>query len=330
MKKNKRNILIIIVLSIVVLYMALKDDFADKIKYLLSINPIYLIIAILFIVIYWVLKGLALHSCINEFDKNYTEKESIKLMITTQLFHAITPFATGGQPWQIYKLKKHGIPLSKGTNIVIEDFIGYQSALIIFGFVAVISNQIIHIIPNDSSLSHLVIFGFLMNSAVIFALFFLAFNKKVSKSIINAVLNFLGKIKVIKNVEEKKEKTSKSLEDFHESAKILLRKKEILFKIIVLNFFALAFQYFVPFAILVGLNVYVNPLYVIITSAYVMLIDSLIPTPGSTGGLEYGFMSFFKNFVEGPKLSITMIVWRFVTYYFGIIVGLIALKEDSK
>ena len=25
-------------------------------------------------------------------------------MITTNLFHAITPFASGGQPWQIYRL----------------------------------------------------------------------------------------------------------------------------------------------------------------------------------------------------------------------------------
>ena len=35
-------------------------------------------------------------------------------MITTQLFHAITPFATGGQPWQIYRLKK--IYVEQGEN----------------------------------------------------------------------------------------------------------------------------------------------------------------------------------------------------------------------
>ena len=330
MKKNKGNILVIIVISALVLYLVLKDNFTEKIKYLFSINPIFLIIALIFIIIYWILKGLALHTCINEFDKDYTKKKSIRLMITTQLFHGITPFATGGQPWQIYKLKKHGISLSKGTNIVIEDFIGYQAALIIFGFLAVMSNHIFHVIPSDDKLGYLVTFGFVINSMVIFALFFLSFGKKTSKKILNSIIDFLGKIKILKKTDEKKQKVSNFLKDFHESAEILLKNKEILYKIVILNFFALTFQYATPFIILLGLKLYVNPFYVIVTSAYVMLIDSIIPTPGSTGGLEYGFMSFFKNFITGPKLSITMILWRFVTYYFGIIVGLFFLKEDSK
>lgn len=330
MKKNKKNILIIIILSILVLYLVLKDSFAEKIKYLFSVNPIYLLLAISFIITYWILKGLALYFCVNEFDKDYTKKQSIHLMITTQLFHAITPFASGGQPWQIYKLKKQGISLSKGTNIVIEDFIGYQAALILFGLLAVISNHIFHIIPSDNKLSYLVMFGFIMNSAVIAALFILSFGKTISKNIVNIAIDFLAKIKIIKDKEEKKENTSKFLKDFHKSAKILFNKKDLLFKIVVLNFFALTFQYAVPFILLLGLKIYINPFYIIITSAYVMLIDSIVPTPGSTGGLEYGFMSFFKNFVKGSKLSIAMVLWRFVTYYFGIIVGLIFLKEDSK
>ena len=63
-----------------------------------------------------------------------------------------------------------------------------------------------------------------------------------------------------------------------------------------------------------------------------MLIDSMMPTPGSTGGLEYGFMTFFKPYVNGSKLGVVMIVWRVVTYYFGIFTGLVFLniKEGKK
>ena len=64
----------------------------------------------------------------------------------------------------------------------------------------------------------------------------------------------------------------------------------------------------------------------IVTSAYIMIIGSFVPIPGATGGLEYGFIQFYGNFVSGSILAAMMLVWRFITYYFGIIVGAIALN----
>ena len=64
----------------------------------------------------------------------------------------------------------------------------------------------------------------------------------------------------------------------------------------------------------------------IITSAYVMLIGSFVPIPGASGGLEYGFVSFYGSFITGSTLKAIMLLWRFVTYYFGLIVGSIALN----
>ena len=64
----------------------------------------------------------------------------------------------------------------------------------------------------------------------------------------------------------------------------------------------------------------------IVTCAYIMIIGSFVPIPGATGGLEFGFVQFFGNFITGSKLSAMMLVWRFITYYFGMIVGAIALN----
>ena len=251
-------------------------------------------------------------------------------MITTQLFHAITPFASGGQPWQIYRLKKDGIPLSKSTNIIIEDFITYQLALVLLGIIAVISNAALKILPSNSTLSYLVTIGFLINTLVVIMLFAVAFNKKINKIIITLAANILSKLKIIKSKKELIDKSDKYIKNFHESALILFKNKINLIKIVMLNFLSLLILYLIPFTIMLGLNIYINPFYVIITSAYVMLIDSIIPTPGSTGGLEYGFMSFFKTFVKNPKLSVIMIVWRIVTYYFGIFVGLLFLSINKE
>lgn len=332
MKNNKKNIIIIIILSIIVAFLVLKDNFTEKVHYLFSINPLCLILAFSLIVLYWILKGIALYYCANQVEKKYTKKKGIKLMITTQLFHAITPFATGGQPWQIYRLKKEGISLSDSTNIIVEDFITYQIALILLGIIAVISNHILNILPKDSTLGYLVTVGFAINTIVVIFLFIVSFNKKCNRIIIKAVVNILEKLKIVKDKQKIINKTDEYIRNFHKSAKILLNNKKAFLKIIGLNFIALSILYSIPFTLMLGLNIYVNPFYVICTSAYVMLIDSVVPTPGSTGGLEYGFMSFFSNFIKDPQLSIIMIVWRIVTYYFGIFVGLSFLntfKEEK-
>ena len=70
----------------------------------------------------------------------------------------------------------------------------------------------------------------------------------------------------------------------------------------------------------------VNGFIAIIASAYVMLIGSYVPIPGGTGGLEFGFMMFYGNFITGSKLPALMLMWRFITYYFSMILGAIALN----
>lgn len=326
MKSKKINIIFILFLTALVLYIVLKDNLGEKIGYLLSINPIFLLIAFLMMVIYWILKGLVLYNCTNKFKRDYTRRDGIYLMVTTQFFHSITPFASGGQPWQVYKLNKEGLRASEGTTVAIEDFIAFQSALIMLGIIAVISNHFLKVIPSDSKLLYLVIVGFTLNIIVIVFLFILAFSKNISKKMINCLACILCRLRIVKNEEGMKEKTLEFIINFHGSVEILFKDKRNLVKIVFLNFAALTFQYLIPFVLMLGFGIYANPYDVLVASAYVMLIDSMMPTPGSTGGLEYGFITFFKVFIKGSMLEVIMIVWRFVTYYFGIIMGIIFLN----
>lgn len=330
MKNNKKSLIIIVILTALILYIALKDNFSEKVKYMLSFDIKWLIVSFLLILSYWFLKGLVLYHCTKKVYKPYTEKQGILLMVTTQFFHAITPFAAGGQPWQIYKLKKDGLSLGQATNVIIQDFIAYQIALVLLGGIAITTNNLLHIFPADSVLKRLVIIGFTINTLVVIFLFLVAFSEKWNKKLIDGSINILYKLKIVKNKEEKLQKSEKFIKNFHESAIILFQDKFNVFRIIALNFIALVGQYLIPFTLLMGLNIYINPLIVITTSAYVMLIGSMVPIPGGTGGLEYSFMAFFKNFLKGPKLSSVMIVWRIVTYYFGIIVGALTLNFNKE
>lgn len=331
MKKNsKYNGIIIAVISVIVLYFALKDDFLEKVQYLFSFNIWWLVLAVSLVFIYWFLKSLVIYFCALKFDKNYSIGKSFKLIMDTQFFNAVTPFSTGGQPYQIYRLKKQGFSIEKGTNIVIQDFIVYQIALILLGTIAVITNNLLGFFPDDDLLKKLVILGYLINVIVIIGLFVVAFNKKGNKFILNLLIKVGAFLKIIKDKDAFLDRSNQIILDFHENALILMKSKWHFIRIILLNFIALVCLYLVPFALIVGLGEDINPFICVMTSAYVMLIGSFVPIPGGSGGLEFGFVRFFGFFVTGAKLSSIMIAWRLVTYYLGLVLGAISFGINEE
>ena len=112
----------------------------------------------------------------------------------------------------------------------------------------------------------------------------------------------------------------------------LLKNKKQFLGILLLNFIGLCLNYLVPLAILYSIGDYQSfgVFECIISSAYVLLMGSFIPLPGGTGGLEYGFIFFFGNFLTGSKLTALMLLWRFVTYYFVMILGAVLLNIRKK
>lgn len=332
MKNKLLTVLTIAVVTIIVLYFSLKDDYETIINTILNINKIWLLISFFFLIMYYFIRSFVMHHFVSEFNDKYTLKKSLKLTFETNFFHAVTPFSSGGQPYEIYSLNKSGIKITDAVNVSVENFIVYQIALVLLGFISIILNNILHIL-NSSVLRYVLTFGFLINLMVIVVLFWITLSKKTDQKVLNFLIHLLSKIKIIKNEEKVKLKLHNYLSDFNEGSKKLLKNKFKFYFMVFLEFVALAFLYLVPFALLKGINVSINPLQIIITMSYVMLIGSFIPLPGGTGGLEYSFVSFFSNFLTGGRLNAIMLVWRFITYYFGMILGAILLnfkKEEIK
>lgn len=329
-KKHKStiNIVVLILITALVLYLALKDDFNEIVNNILNINVFYLLLAFLLIIFYWLLRSLVLHKFTKKFKSNNKFASSFQLMLRTQFFNAVTPFATGGQPYQIYYLTRQGIDTLVSTNIIIQNFIVYQIALVFLGIIAVIYNFTFHIFDKINLLQHLVLIGFIANTVVIVIMFLVSFSKKLNKKLISIGITILTKLHLVKDKEKKLKEWDEHINDFHNGAKVLLENKWEFFKTIIYNVIALCCLYSIPFVLLCSMGDFksYDMITSIVTSAYVMLIGSFVPIPGASGGLEYGFLEFYGNFITGGTLKAIMLLWRFVTYYFGLIVGAVALN----
>jgi uncharacterized protein (TIRG00374 family) len=329
--KKIGSFLLILIVTILVLYFALKDNYEEIVHQVLTVNKGYLILAFLLIITYWMLKALVMKKTVSKFKEDYPFHKALRLVVETNFFHAITPFASGGQPYEIYSLKKEKLKIADATNVSIQNFIVYQIALVILGTIAVICNYFLHIFPSNSFLRYLVTIGFICNFLVIVILFVISFTKKIGK-VIHVIIHLLNKIKLVKNEEKTKAQFDKYISEFHAGAKILVQDQKNFIFMILCNFLALLSFYLIPLILLYSTGDFtsMNAFESIIASAYIMMIGSFVPIPGGTGGLEYGFVVFYSTFIKGPVLNAIMLIWRFITYYFGMILGAITLNFKRK
>lgn len=327
MKKKYLNIILIIGLTIIVLYFALKDNYHEIMSLLLNADIRWLLFGYLLVLSYTFLKSIVTNDVINQF-KSYSILKTFKLQIMTFFFNAITPFSTGGQPFQIYVLNKNGLKLSEGSNVIIQESIIHQFALILVGLITIFLNAILHACNINGTLFWLLMFGFLSNIIVLVFLFILSYGKKIDKILINFIIKILKKLHLVKNKERTLEKWHNSIESFNSGSKSLLASKKRFLKLVILNSFALICLYIVPLLVLFSLRDYTsfNGLEAIVIISFVSLISGYIPLPGGTGGQEYLFLLFFGSYIINPLLGSLMILWRFLTYYFPMIVGAITFN----
>ena len=326
--KKKLNIIILIIITMLVLFFSLKDNFKETVTQIFTMNIWYLLIAFLLLIIFWVFRSYPIYSFCKKINKDFRYLSALQLTLRTQFFNAVTPFATGGQPYQIYFLKTIGIDYASSTSVVLQNFIVYQIALVTLGIVALISNKIFNIFTKVQLLQNLITLGFIINALVIIIMFVVAFSKKMNKFFIGIAIKVLTKLRIVKDKEKKLKEWDENINKFNKCANLLLEDKKTFILNILYNFLALCCLYLIPLFVLYSMGEFnaFSAGVAIVTSAYIMIIGSFVPIPGATGGLEFGFVQFYGNFITGSKLSAMMLVWRFITYYFGMIIGAIALN----
>lgn len=332
LKSQNANFILILLLTVGVLYFSLKDNFNEVINHFLNLNWVWLTIGFILVIGYWFFSSVSMYLIAKKFDEKINFNKILRLNVVTHFFNGITPFASGGQPYQIYALKKEKLNIVDCTNITVQNFVAYQLALIILGTVAIIFNNIFNFFPDVKLLKIFVLIGYLVNLSVGVGLFAISFTQKFNRFILKMIINLGSKLKIVKDKEQTIERFNSHVSKFNKSTKLLLKDKKNLTKIVICNLFGLIVHYSVPLAVLYSMGDFTsfNLGMAIIASAYVMIIGAFIPLPGGTGGLEYSFMSFFGNFVSDGKLTVLMLIWRFITYYFGMIAGAIALNFNRR
>lgn len=324
MKSNKWNLLFITFASFLVIGIILvTNDIGQLCSIIGGSNKIWLIIAILSMASYCLLESGVLYYTANCIKRNLSFLNAFRTTMVGQLFNNITPFASGGQPMQLYYLTQSSFQVGEASSILLMKFIVYQSALILYSSILLFvrysffSKQV-------NRLGYLVGLGFTVNLLVVIGLFLIGFLPLFTTKLCTGLISLLAKIRIIKNKEAMTQKAVANIDAFHDGFRQLMKQKDVLSASIAITLLQLTCMFIIPFCICMALGIQVSSIIsMVAASSFVMMISAFIPLPGASGGAEGSFYLLFGIFIMKPALTaVALILWRMITYYLPIVIGL--------
>lgn len=330
-KRMKKNLILIIAISFFTMSYTLKKDYKNIIELFSDIGPIWIFVTILMSFVYNFLDVIFFRFYCRKIIKDYSFFSAFKVQQTGVFFSSITPFSSGGQFAQVIFLAKQKISSNYSASMLMLSFISWQTILVFFGFSILIFNYS-DLNSTYSSFFSLVFLGFFINLAIISFLFLSAFSIKFHSFIFIKIIPFLGKIKVFKNIDEKKKSTKLWLNLFREEFNNLILNKKMLILRASIDIAKINLYYSIPFfcAKALGVDITIADFSIIfILTSFIFMITAFIPIPGAAGGSEAVFILLLSP-VLGSAVTSTMLLWRFVTYYLPMIFGFVVFITSNE
>lgn len=327
-KNIKTKSIAVLIITIIVLSFVLKDEFFLILDTLKSCNLLWIIIGFIIMTLLMFFRGLGLYRVAKGYDVKLSIWEAFIMEIKTSFFNGITPFSTGGQPFQIYAFRKKNVSIAKGASIELVNFVTYQLALVILGLIVLLINTKLKII-ND--MGGFLALGFFINTIIMIFLLFISYAKKLTKKIALFFINILSKINIIKDKDKVLNNIDDKIEEFHKAANFYKNKKSDFIFSFLYHFIELILLYTIPIFAFYSINANISFIESFTVASYTMVIGSFVPIPGGSGGIEYVYSRLFSNFASSSIVSSSLIIWRSISYYIPMLIGgiLFNLKESD-
>ncbi len=330
-KKTSKKVIILSTLFIIGIflgtfaYMMNTDDVNNLGELLRTADYKWVFIGVLCLITMWLAETVNMHIPLKRLYPTQRFTNSIKITMIGQLFNNLTPFSTGGQVMQVYEMGKSGKRTSDTLSILSMKFLVQQITMMVFT-VMVLITQFKHFQDLFSQYLIIGIIGVLINIVLLVFLILAGTNKKFIMKIASPLIRLIAKIRIgkfrfIKDAEGKIEKFEKSVENYNEQFRIMHKHKKMVLQMAIAGFIQAITYYAITFSVYKTFgNIGANFWEIVTRQTFLVLLVSVVPTPGAGIGAEGGFWLIFGPIFKDTT-SLSILFWRIYTFYLPILVG---------
>lgn len=322
MKKYIANIGLILIVGALTLKVLVGNENPTMIlEHFTKLSIKWTLIGFACIGLYWAAETMIQHLLVERIHKGNKLWNSFKVVMSGQFFNAITPFASGGQPMQVFMMMKQGVPLGSSASVLLSKFIIYQLTLTLYSMIVLIV-QLKFFVVKVKGIAYLSLVGFTVNAGVIVVLIMTAFMKKRTKKIGFWGIDLLHKLHIIKNAYDEKKKLIKQVDLFSSNIDEMKNNRLLIARIGFLTATQLTAYFLIPYAVYRAFGLKGAEVLVIISAAaFVVMFSSFIPIPGGSGVAEGSFFLLFQLFFPQAILPTAVLCWRIITFYIPLCLG---------
>lgn len=221
-------------------------------------------------------------------------------------FSGITPSATGGQPVQLYYMKKDGNKISSASVVLMAVAVIYKFVLALTG----IGILLFWRVPLREYLKEyywMYFLGLFLNITVV--------------SILLLVMFLPG---IIRNIFYKTEKINQFLSEYQETVGFLRSHKKMIMVTVIGTFLQRGSTFFLTYVVYRGLGLGGTPvLDIILLQASVYIAVDMLPVPGAQGITEAMYRAVFETVFPADCLVASICIIRGISFYLMMAVSFI-------
>lgn len=236
-------------------------------------------------------------------------------------FSGITPSATGGQPAQLYYMKKDKTGLADGTLVLMVVAVLYKFVLVIIGLAILVfwKNGLKLYLGRYMGLFYL---GIFLNILLVVLLLLIMFHGNLMERMINNVEQFCTRIHVLHPDAHRQESIHEMIAGYQDTLSFLMQHKGKLLFITLCTLLQRCSLFFMTWLIYKGLHLNGSSiLLVMVIQASVYIAVDMLPLPGSQGISELMFHAVFLQIFPGGFLTASMCITRGIGFYLLLILG---------
>lgn len=307
----------------VILYLELKDGGgsfvrSSKLFEILGKNYMFAVLAFIMYAVHVFCDAFAYHALIRQCGYGNRFALALRVAVLGKYYDNITPWSTGGQPFQIAYMVKANIDTPTACTLPIVKYairLFFVNALIIMFFIFA---------PVKISLAVQITAYFGMFATAFLPVLLIIFSRNVPLmlKITRGVVKFLYKIKIVKNYEKQLGKAQDLMDSFLAAFKYLGKHKSMIIVVGLLSFLDILSVSSMPYLIIRSFGGEGEFFTSVTRALYATLSAGVVPTPGASGAAEGSFYSVFESAVPAGYLFWAVLFWRLLVFYMPILLGL--------
>ena len=311
-------------MTLLTLHLIFKEqELTEIIRDLRSADPLWIAGGAAAAVLFVAGESVIIHYMLRILDQKTSFLKCLKYSFVGFFFSYITPSATGGQPMQMYHMKKDMIKIGYSTLIMLLITIAYKSVLIMLalGFLAFNSDTVVRY---AGDMKWLIILGFILNLSFI-ALLILVFIKPIwARALGIKTVGLLTKLRILKrkNKEKYTEKLIRICDTYAMGADYIKKNLSVVFKVFLMTaaqricLFSVTWIVYKAYGLGGARFIDILTLQIMIAVAVEML-----PLPGAAGISEGCFLLTFTEIFGMQLVKPALLISRGLTFYLILLLG---------